>query len=135
MKIDITQEPPADIFRNKGNYVLLIIASLVLMSCGLGLAAYIILSDTPPNGKLEMVAFAIIVGSVPIFSYSGEKLQAYKRLTSDQMKELADWSRKHPEINTFCALVAKAGRQPIMAEYEACQALAEDVDEKKEFSK
>ena len=130
MKIDITHEPPADIFRNKGKYAMLLIASIVLASCGLGLAAYSILSNSPHNATLEMVAFAIIVVSVAGFSFSGEKLQAFKRLTSDQMKELADLGLEHPEIKTYCTLVAKGGRQPIMGEYDACKALADDVAEK-----
>lgn len=130
MKIDITREPPADIFKNKSKYVLITVAALVLSGCGMALAAYVILSDTPSNGNLETVAFSLFIGPVFLVAYFGEKLQAYRRLTADQAKELADFGLKHPEIKTYCALVARAGRRPIMAEYEACQAVAGDMNPK-----
>ena len=130
MKIDITREPPADIFQKKGKYSLIAIACLILSGCGMLLAAYAIFSDTPHSEKLETAAFTLFVGPILVFSYFGEKLQAYKRLTPDQEKELADLGRKHPEIKAYCALVAEAGRQPILAEYEACQARAEDASRK-----
>ena len=65
-----------------------------------------------------------------LVSYFGEKLQAYKSLTPDQMKELTEMVQKHPEIEVYCTLVTKAGRQPIRVEYEACQNRAEDADRK-----
>jgi hypothetical protein len=130
MKINIIREPPVDIFRNRGKYSLIAISFLTLSVCGMLLAAYAIFSDTQHSEKLETVAFALFVGPVLAFSYFGEKLQAYKRLTQEQVKELADLGRKHPKIKTYCALVAEAGRQPILAEYEACQAWGEDASRK-----
>ena len=130
MKIDITREPPTDIFRNMGKYRLIAIVLLTLSGCGMLLAAYAIFSDTPYSAKLETAAFTLFVGPILVFSYFGEKLQAYKRLTPEQEKELADLGRQHPEIRAYCTLVAAAGRQPILAEYEACQTRAEDVSEK-----
>ncbi len=130
MKIDITREPPADIFRNRGKYRLIAIVLLALSGCGMLLAAYAIFSDTPHSEKLETAAFTLFVGPILVFSYFGEKLQAYKRLTPDQEKELADLGREHPEIRAYCVLAAEARRQPILAEYEACQAWAEDASQK-----
>ncbi len=134
MLIDITREPPADIFRNRDKHRLLAITFLALSCCGLFLAAYAIFSDAPHSKNLEMVAFSLFVGPALGFSYFGEKLQSYKRLTPEQKKELADMDRKHPKIKTYCALVAKAGRRPTMAEYEACQAWAQDADLKSKSS-
>ena len=123
MKIDITREPPADIFRNRGKYLWTFIALLALGVCGVLLGAYAILSDTGYYENLETTSLALFVVVALLITYIGEKLQAYKSLTPDQKKELADLGRKHPEIEAYCALVTKAGRQPIRAEYEACQGL------------
>ncbi len=126
MKIDITREPPADIFRNRGKYLWTFIALLTLGGCGVLLGVYAILSETMYYEKLETASLTIFVGAALLIFYIGEKLQAYKSLTPDQKKELADMVQKHPEIKVYCALVTKAGRQPIRAEYEACQTRAED---------
>ncbi len=91
---------------------------------------YTIFSDTMYYENLETASLAIFVGAAVLISYIGEKLQAYKSLTLDQKKELADMVRTHPEIEVYCALVTKAGRQPIRAEYEACQNWAEDENRK-----
>lgn len=121
MKFDITREPPADIFRNRGKYILIFVALLTLAGCGVLMGVYAIVSDTEYFDKLETAALAFYVGAGLAVYYVGEKLQAHKRLTPDQEKELADLGRKHPEIMVYCELVAKAGRQPIYAEYEACK--------------
>lgn len=128
MKIDITREPPADIFRNRGKNLWAFIVLLTLGSCGVLLGVYAILSDTRFYENLETVSLALFVGAALLITYIGEKLQAYKSLTPDQKKELADLGWKHPEIELYCALVTKAGRQPIRAEYEACQTWAEKAD-------
>lgn len=129
MKIDITREPPADIFRHRSKYRLINSVALTLSGCGLLLAAYTIVSDTPHSDNLEMTAFTLFVGPILVFSYFGEKLQAYKRLSPGQEKELTEMGRQHPEIKTYCAQVAMAGRQPTLAEFEACLAWAEDARE------
>ncbi len=131
MKIDITREPPADIFRYRGKYLWSFIALLALGTCGILLGVYAIFSDTHYYEKLETASLAIFVGSALLISYTGEKLQAYKNLSPDQVTELADMVQKHPEIETYCTLVMKAGRQPIRAEFEACQTMAEKRDRKK----
>lgn len=127
MKIDITREPPADIFRNRGKYLWTFIALLALGVCGVLLGVYAILSDTGYYENLETTSLALFVVVALLITYIGEKLQAYKSLTPDQKKELADLGRKHPEIEAYCALVTKAGRQLIRAEYEVCQTRAEEV--------
>ena len=92
------------------------------------LAVYAILSDTMYYENLETASLTIFAGAALLVSYFGEKLQAYKSLTPNQMKELAEMVQKHPSIETYCTLITKAGRQPIRAEYEACQNRAEDAD-------
>jgi hypothetical protein len=128
MTIDITREPPTDIFRNRSRYRLFTFVSLGLSVCGLLLAAYAILSTASHSELLETVAFSLFVGPALAFGYFGEKLRAYKRLTPMEEKELADMNLKHAEIKVYCDLVAKAGRQPTSAEFESCQAWAKDAE-------
>ncbi len=130
MKIDLTREPPADIFRNRGKYILISLLLLALALCGLLLMAYGILSDTPNSEILETVALSLFVGPALIFVYIGGKLQDYKKLNPEQEKELAELRRRHPEIALYCELVAQADRRPIHAEYEACKELDEDKGSK-----
>ncbi|OGQ99621.1 MAG: hypothetical protein A2521_16800 [Deltaproteobacteria bacterium RIFOXYD12_FULL_57_12] len=127
MKIDITREPQPDLFRHHGKYIRIFIALLTLAGCAVLLGVYAIVSDTPQSMGLETVVLALFVGPALAIYYIGEKLQAYKKLTPDQEKELADLARKHPEIKIYCELVAKAGRQPIQAECEACQTWSEET--------
>ncbi|MBU0479919.1 MAG: hypothetical protein KKG47_02335 [Proteobacteria bacterium] len=132
MKIDITRKPPADLFKNHGRYRLGAALFLAPSLCGLLLIAWIILSDSPPSDTLEMVAFGLFVVPVLGFSFFGGKLQAYKGLNPAEIKELAALMEKHPEVREYCAKVTETGRQPIMAEFEACREWAEDVDFKAE---
>jgi hypothetical protein len=130
MKIDITSEPPADIFRDRGKHLWICIALLSLVVCGTLLMGYGIFSDTSQAETLNTVGLTLFIGPALIFVYFSEKLKAYKRLGPDQKKELADLGRKHPEISTFCELVAKDGREPIFGEYEACKDWVEDLRDK-----
>jgi len=128
MKIDIRREPPVDIFRNRGKYSRIFIALLALVVCGMLVIAYAVLAELQYNEKLESLALAFYVGAGVAIFYYGEKLQAYKKLTPAQEVELADLGRKHSAIGIYCSLVAKSGRKPIWAEYEACQNLAEELN-------
>jgi hypothetical protein len=132
MKIDLTREPPADIFRHRGLYILISVVLLALALGGLGLMAYGFLSDTPTSENLETVALALFAGPAVIFVYFGGKLQAYKKLNPKQEIELAELADKHPLIATYCGLVAREGRRAIHAEYEACKDLDEDLTHQRE---
>jgi len=124
MEIDITGEPPADIFRDRGKYLLASIVLLFLVVCGILLMVYGIVSETlaaETMETIETVALALVVGPGLIFVYSGGKLRAYKRLGPEEKKELVELGRKHAEISAYCMKVAKEGREPIFAEYEACR--------------
>lgn len=130
MKIDIHHEPSANIFKERGRYIWLSAALLSLVVCGMLLMAYGILSEAQFNETMETVALSLFVGPGLIFVYFGGKLSDYKKLTPDQKEELADLGRKHPEISTYFALVAKQGREPIMAEYEAGKDWVENLNSK-----
>lgn len=127
MKIDISREPPVEIYRERPKYLWIAGALLALAGCGLLLGAYAIFSDTPFSSRLEDAALALFAGPGLVFVYFAAKLQAYKGLSPEQENELAELGRKHPEIATYCALVVKAGRKAVFAEYEACKELDDDA--------
>jgi hypothetical protein len=124
MKIDICNEPPADIFKNRQKHTIIFIVLLALACFGLLLGAYAIIADTVYYENLETAALSFFVGSALFIAYFGEKLQAYKKLIPPEQKELAELSKKHIEIRIYCDLVAKNNRQPVRGEFEACQAFA-----------
>ena len=125
MKIDILRPPPADIFKDRGRYILTFSVLLALACCGLLIGVYAVVADTRYYGKLEIAALALFAGSALFLTYFGEKLQNYKKLTPPELKELTGLGQKHVEIKTYCDLLAQANRPPIRAEYEACQEWAE----------
>jgi len=127
MKIDITDRPPVDIFRDRGKHLRASIVLLSLAGCGLLLIAYGILADTQQSETLENVAMALLAGPAVAFTYFGAKLNDYKGLSVAQQKAVADLSRKHAEIDVYCTLVAQQNRQLIHAEYEACVEWDENV--------
>ncbi|MGV1098597.1 hypothetical protein ACUUL3_04210 [Thiovibrio sp. JS02] len=121
MKIDITREPPADIYRDLGKYFRISIALLSLVAFGLLLMVYGMVRGGPRTELLETVSLILFVGPGLLFFYFGGKLKAYKGLVPEQQRELAALGRKHPQVAVYCSLVAKQGRAPIFAEYEACK--------------
>lgn len=130
MKIDICSSPPADIFRNRGRHLRLFIFFLLLACCGLLLGAYAVVAETHHYEAFETAALALFAGSALFLTYFGEKLQAYKRLTPPQYAELAGLAQNHAAIGLYCELVAKAGREPIRAEFEACRDWAEEKEQR-----
>ena len=127
MKIDLTRKPPADIFRHRGTYIRISLVLLALVLCGGLLMVYGIVAAPPQSGTLETVILALFVGPAVVFVYVGEKLKGYKRLSPAQKEELAALGRQHPEIAAYCAQVAAAGREPILAEYEAAKDRADEL--------
>jgi hypothetical protein len=125
MKIDITREPPADIFRHRGKYLGICLALLFLVGCGALLMGYGIFTDAAASEIRDNAGLALFIGAALVFAYFSEKLKAYKKLGPDQKKELAELAGKHAVIAAYCALVAKEGREPIYGEYEACRDWAE----------
>jgi hypothetical protein len=125
MKIDILSPPPSDIFKDRRRQILAFSVLLALACGGLLLGVYAVVSDTKFYDQLEIAALGLFAGSALCLAYFGEKLQDYKKLTPPQQKELAALGRKHAAIQHYSDLVARANRQPIRAEYEACQEWAE----------
>ena len=121
MKIDILQGPPADIFRNRRPLAIIFAALLAISLCGLLMGAYAIVTDTKYYDQLEKLALIFFVAPSPFAAYVGEKLQQYKKLTPPQQENLLAWIIKYPAIKLYCDQVVQAGRQPVRAEYEACQ--------------
>jgi hypothetical protein len=132
MKINILHKPPDDIFKNRRNYTLIFITLLALACCGLLLGVYAIIADTVYYEQLETLALIFFVAPTPFIAYIGEKLQAYKKLTPPQCVELTALGQQYPEVEVYCDLAAKASRQPIRVEYEACQAWAEKASRQAE---
>ena len=130
MKIDIPGGPPTDIFKDRRRHTLAFILLLALAGCGLIIGGYAVVSDTKHYAQLEIVSLAFFVGAALLLTYFGEKLQGYKKLTLPQEKELAELGQQHCAIKAYCDQVAQANRQPILAEYEACQEWAEDASSK-----
>ena len=78
------------------------------------------------------MALGLLVGPAVFFTYYGTKLNEYKGLSVGQQNQLANLSRKHAEIATYCKQVAEQDRQPIHAEYEACVEWGENVTHQQE---
>ena len=128
MKIDITREPPPDIFRDRSKYLLIFIALLCLAASGVLLMAYGIFSDIPQSDMLEKASLTLLVAPAVVCGYFGGKLRAYIALNPGQKKILAGLIAKHPEIAAYCGRVAIQGRALILAEYHACRDWAENAE-------
>jgi hypothetical protein len=96
------------------------------------LGVYAIFAQTSYYEQLETLALVFFVAPSPFAVYFGEKLQEYKKITPPQRGELAAWGQRYPEVKIYCDLAVKANRQPIRAEYEACQAWVEKVNRQAE---
>jgi len=131
MYIDVTNAPPHDLFRNRGKYLRFAGLFLILAVCGILLGVYSVVSAVPYSQTLEDIALGLIVGPGLVFVYFAEKLMAYRRLSQEQGRELAILVQKHPEVAAYCAQVAKVNRRVVAAEFEACQALAEKLGDKR----
>lgn len=131
MKIDITQPPPADIFRDRPKHARISSVLLFLAMSGVLLMIYGVASDAPSSETMETVALSLLVGPAVVFVYFGTKLNSYKQLSASQKEHLIVISLKHPEIATYCKLVARQGREMTHGEYEACRDWAEDAGHKK----
>ncbi|MCA1765149.1 MAG: hypothetical protein LC633_02700 [Desulfobulbaceae bacterium] len=130
MKIEISQAPPSDIFKDRVKYLWVAALILSLALIGILLIIYGIFSDAPASPILEKVALGLLFGPAVLFTYFGPKLRAYKRLLPREKEELLVLSLKHPEISTYLKQVSGQDRQPILAEYEACKEWAENEEHK-----
>ncbi len=132
MKIDISQAPPSDIFKDRVKYLWVAAFILSLALVGVLLIIYGIFSAAPASPILEKVALGLLFGPAVLFTYFGPKLRVYKRLLPKEKEELIVLSLKHPEISTYLKQVSALDRQPILAEYEACKEWAENEEYKRQ---
>lgn len=127
MRIDISGDPPENIFRDRGKYIWLSSVAMAVVLAGIGMGAYAIFTNTPHRDRLEKIVLPVFgVGSV-FFAYFCSRLQVYKGLNSRQKSDLARWCSEHEEIAVYCDKVAAQGRRPVHAEYEACEARVDDI--------
>jgi len=127
MDIDIRCDPPSDVLQGRKKYVRIVVCLLALVASAVLIAVYGVLSDTAHGDKLEKVALVLFIVPGFVFVYYAEKLQAYKRLTPQQEKEMAGLCNNYPDIATYCDRVSKMGRKPVLGEYEACKEHADVV--------
>lgn len=125
MKVNILEPPESDIFRERKKYTFWFVFFLVLASIGVGIGVYAIYYDTHHIKNLDDIALGVLVGASVCISWSGNKLQAYKKLFPPQKEKIMELRGEHPAIETYCAQVEKT-RYLIRAEYEACTEYAED---------
>lgn len=130
-KIDITREPPIDIYQGRGRYIRICVALLALVAGGGLLMAYVILAAAPRSAALENAALALIVVPAFVFVYFAEKLKAYKQLSPQEQEKLAALREHHPQIAAYFVRVALQGREPIRAEYEAARDRAFELGREK----
>ncbi len=129
MKIDIFSVPRSDIFSHQGRYARLFILFLALAAMALVMGGYAYFHpDSPYYDLMENASFFLFAGSSVLVFITGERLQAYKMLTPDQEKQLADWCEKYEDIRRYRQLVAQSGRRVIHAEFTACKDYVEEMD-------
>ncbi len=126
MDINITQDPPADVFQAKRKYRCIIPYLLALIFCAILLAGYQIVFGSTHGDLLENIALVFFVGPALVFFYCVEKLHDYKTLSPQQEKEMEDFCWQDHDIATYCAKVSTIGRKLVKAEYDACKAHVED---------
>jgi len=132
MKINILQPPPDDIYHGRKGYLIWFLLFLALFCSGIGVVLYAMQPQAKHVDTLEIVAL-VLFGVPSLFvAYFGSKLQAYKKLTPPQLETLAELSQKHPDIAAYCRQLVQAGREPVRAEFTACEEWAEKRDHEQE---
>ena len=126
MDINITQDPPADVFQTKSKYRRIIPYLLALIACAILLAGYQIVFGSAHGDLLEDIALGLFVGPALVFFYYVEKLHDYKTLSPQQEMEIKDFCRQDQDVAAYCAKVAMMDRKIVKAEYDACKSQVED---------
>lgn len=128
MKIDISQEPPIDIFKDQRKLIIVFSILIGLACVGILIGAYAILSNSA-NASLETWALVFFVAPAPFATFFGEKLQKYKRLTPPQVQKLSLISDEYTEVQTYLDAVKQLNRRLTRVEYQACVDWVEDLGE------
>lgn len=132
MKINILQPPPSDIYHGRKGYICWFILFLTLFCCGIIVVLYAMQPQARYVDTLEIVAL-VLFGVPSLFvAYFGSKLQAYKKLIPPQLSTLAELCQKHPEIAAYCRQLVESGREPVRAEFTACEEWAEKREHEQE---
>ena len=126
MNVDICTTPDPEIFRDRKKYALWFALFMAMACTGVGIGVFAIYFDTSNFSNLDDWALGALVGASIGITWSGNRLQAYKRLYPPQLAKLAELRANHPVIDEYCRAVEAAGRGLIRAEYEACKEYAED---------
>lgn len=120
MKIDITKQPDSDIFRDRKKYILWFCFFMFLVGIAIAIGVFAVYYDTSHYENIDNYALGILALASLGVTWSGNKLQSYKKLFPPQFEKLTELRAKHPVIETYCAKVQASGRRFIRAEYEAC---------------
>lgn len=121
MDINITQDPPADVFQTKRKYRRIIPFLLALIFCAILLAVFQVVFGSAHGDLLENIALVLFVGPALVFFYCVEKLHDYKTLSPEQEREMEEFCRQDQDIAAYCAKVSMMARKLVKAEYDACK--------------
>ena len=135
MDINITQDPPADVFQTKRKYRRIIPFLLALIFCGILLAVFQVVFGSAHGNLLENIALVLFVAPALVFFYFAEKLHDYKTLSPEQERDMEEFCRQDQDIAAYCAKVSLMARKLVKAEYDACKEQVKDrVANKKRFT-
>lgn len=126
MDINITQDPPANVFQTKRKYRRIIPFLLALIFCAILLAVFQVVFGSAHAELLENIALVLFVAPALVFFYFAEKLHDYKTLSPEQEREMEEFCRQDQDVAAYCAKVSKMNRKSVKAEYDACKAQVKD---------
>ncbi len=120
MKVDITVPPDPDIFRDRKKHAVQFAFFMFLACVSIGIGVFVVYFDTHGIENVEDWALGLLVGSSFGITWSGNRLQAYKKLYPPHLKKIGELRGLHPAIEEYCGAVEALQRRMIRAEYEAC---------------
>lgn len=128
MRIDIEQKPPTNIPRLRWNYTRGSLFFLFLVICAIIIGFIGIFFVTGYDDILHNTAFTLFVVSGFAFVYFTEKLLGFRKLTSNQEKELVNLAQQHEMVSEYWRQVAEQGRYIVMDEFEAIKAYVQKLE-------
>jgi len=126
MDINITQDPPADIFQTKRKYRRIILFLPALIFCAILLAVFQVVFGSAHGDLLENIALVLFVGPALVFYYFVEQLHDYKTLSPKQEREMEEFCRQDHDIAAYCVRVSMMDRKLVKAEYDVCKEQVKD---------
>lgn len=119
MYINISQDPPTNVFETKRKYLRILPLLLAPIFCAILLAVFLVFFDSAHATLIENIALTIFVGPGLLFFYFAEKLHDYKTLSAKEAKEVEEFCRQDHDISAYCVKVSLLKRELIKAEYDA----------------